>query len=220
MVDCASRIVDATNLPVFVDSDTGYGGIPNVIRSIKLFEKAGAAALFIEDQVFPKRCGHMDGKHVITPEEMVSKIKAAVDTRQDDDFMIMARTDAIAVNGIEDAFDRAHKYIEAGADIIFIEAPRDVEQLKRIPKELTVPTMATMIPGGKTPIMSAKDLEGMGYSFVVYPTACTYVVAKAAQDYFQYLLKNGSTLGMDDKMIEFPEFNRLVGLDEIRAIEK
>ena len=220
MVDCASRIVDATNLPVFADSDTGYGGIPNVIRSIKLFEKAGVAALFIEDQVFPKRCGHMDGKHVITPEEMVSKIKAAVDTRQDDDFMIMARTDAIAVNGIEDAFDRAHKYIEGGADIIFIEAPRDVEQLKRIPKELTVPTMANMIPGGKTPIMSAKDLEEMGYSFVVYPTACTYVVAKAAQDYFQYLLKNGSTLGMDDKMIEFPEFNRLVGLDEIRAIEK
>jgi 2,3-dimethylmalate lyase len=220
MADCASRIVDATDLPVFADGDTGHGGIPNVIRTVQLFEKAGVASLFIEDQAFPKRCGHMDGKHVIPAKEMVVKIKAALDARKDDDFMIMARTDAIAVNGIEDALDRAHKYTEAGADIIFIEAPENLEQLKRIPKELSVPTMANMIPGGKTPIMPAKDLEEMGYAFVVYPTACTYTIAKATQEYFKYLFKNTSTLGFDDKMLEFTEFNRLVGLDEIRASEK
>ncbi|MEW5821376.1 MAG: isocitrate lyase/PEP mutase family protein [Cyanobacteriota bacterium] len=220
MVDCASRMVDAVNIPVFADGDTGHGGTNNVIRTVKLFEKAGVAGLFIEDQVFPKRCGHMSGKQVIPADEMITKIKASVDARKDDDFVIMARTDALAVNGIDDAIERGQRYREAGADIIFVEAPNTVEQMKRIVTEIDAPSVANLIPGGHTPLLSIKELEEIGFAVVAYPTASTYIIAKAVKDLFDHLVKTGSLVEMTPNMIEFELFNKMVGLPEIRATEE
>lgn len=220
MVDCAWRIADSTVLPVLADGDTGHGNATNVIRTVQLHEKAGVAGIFLEDQVAPKRCGHMSGKQVIPAQEMVAKLMAALDARVDTDFIIMARTDAIAVNGIEDAILRANLYVETGADIIFVEAPESVEQMRRIAKEVNSPTMANMIPGGKTPMLPAGELQEIGYAVVAYPTACTYVIAKRVRDLFRELRAQGTLEGVRDGMIEFEEFNRLVGLEEIREAEE
>ncbi|MBN2479840.1 MAG: oxaloacetate decarboxylase [Parachlamydiales bacterium] len=220
MVDCVARIADSTDLPILADGDTGHGNVTNVIRTIKLHEKAGVAGIFIEDQIDPKRCGHMSGKQVIPKEEMVAKLKAALDSRLDNDFVIMARTDAIAVNGIDDAIERAIAYQEAGVDLIFIEAPENIEQMKRITKEISIPTLANMIPGGKTPLMTGEELEKIGFAVVAYPTSCTYIIAKAAKNYFEKLYKTSDLKPLEKDMIEFTEFNKLVGLDQIRAIEK
>jgi len=220
MVEVASRIADAVSIPVFADGDTGHGSIANVMRTVQQFEKAGVAGLFIEDQVQPKRCGHMAGKQVITPREMVSKIKAALDARQDPDFIIMARTDAIAVNGIDDAIQRANLYNDAGADLIFVEAPESVEQMRRIIREVDAHHMVNMLPGGKTPLLNARELQEIGYSAVAYATACTYTIAKAVRELFESLHKTGTTAGFEDRMISFDEFNRLVGLEHIREQEE
>jgi 2-methylisocitrate lyase-like PEP mutase family enzyme len=220
MVDVASRIVDAVNIPVFADGDTGHGNVTNVIRTVNLFEKAGVAGLFIEDQVSPKRCGHLAGKQVVSPEEMISKLRAALDAKSDPDFVIMARTDALAVNGIDDAIYRARLYREAGADMIFVEAPESVEQMRRIIREVKAPHMANMLPGGKTPMLTAKELQEMGYSVVAYATACTYAITKAVRDLFDTLYRTGTTASLEDRMVKFDEFNRLVGLEEIRKKEE
>ena len=220
MVEVASRVADAVSIPVFADGDTGHGNISNVIRTVQQFEKAGVAGLFIEDQVHPKRCGHMAGKQVITPKEMVSKIKAALDARLDPDFIIMARTDAIAVNGIDDAIQRANHYKEAGADLIFVEAPESVEQMKRIIREVDAYHMVNMLPGGRTPLLNARELQEIGYSAVAYATACTYTIAKAVRELFESLHKTGTTAGFEDRMMRFDEFNRLVGLERIREQEE
>lgn len=219
MVDVASRIVDTVDIPVFADGDTGHGNITNVIRTVKLFEKAGVAGLFIEDQVEPKRCGHMAGKQVIAPDDMAAKIKAALDARDDPDFVIMARTDALSVNGIEDAIYRAKLYRDVGADLIFVEAPESIEQMKRIIKEVDAPHMVNMLPGGRTPTLTTIELEEIGYSVVAYATACTYTIAKAVKDLFETLFQTGTTSGFEDCMMKFDEFNRLVGLEKIRDIE-
>lgn len=219
MVDVASRIADAVNIPVFADGDTGHGNVTNVIRTVKLFEKAGVAGLFIEDQVEPKRCGHMAGKQVIPAEEMIAKLRAALDARSDPDFVIMARTDALAVVGIDDAIHRARLYREAGADLIFVEAPESVEQMRRIIREVKAPHMVNMLPGGRTPLLTAKELQEIGYSVVAYATACTYAIARAVKDLFETLHRTGTTSGIEDRMMNFDEFNRLVGLEEIRELE-
>jgi 2,3-dimethylmalate lyase len=220
MVDVASRIADAVSIPIFADGDTGHGCIANVIRTVQQFEKAGVAGLFIEDQVHPKRCGHMAGKQVIAPGEMVSKIKAALDARQDPDFVIMARTDAIAVNGIDDAIQRANLYNDAGADLIFVEAPESVEQMRRIIRDVDAYHMVNMLPGGRTPILNARELQEIGYSAVAYATACTYTIAKAVRELFESLNKTGTTAGFEDRMMSFDEFNRLVGLERMREQEE
>ncbi|WP_213767459.1 oxaloacetate decarboxylase [Caballeronia sp. dw_19] len=219
MVDCAWRIADATDLPVLCDGDTGHGNITNVIRSMKQFEKAGIASIFFEDQVSPKRCGHMSGKNVIPTNEFVAKIKAAVDTRVDEDLMIMARTDALGVHGIEDAIERMHRYIEAGADYAFVEAPRTIEQMRRLTKEIKAPMLANMIPGGATPIIAASELQEMGFAIAIYPNAVTYAYARTATDILSELLRTGTTAGFANRMIEFEEFNALVGLPAIRGNE-
>ena len=220
MVEVASRVADAVSIPVFADGDTGHGNISNVIRTVQQFEKAGVAGLFIEDQVHPKRCGHMAGKQVITPKEMVSKIKAALDARLDPDFIIMARTDAIAVNGIDDAIQRANHYKEAGADLIFVEAPESVEQMRMIIRDVDAYHLVNMLPGGRTPLLNARELQEIGYSAVAYATACTYTIAKAVQELFESLHKTGTTAGFEDRMMRFDEFNRLVGLVRIREQEE
>jgi len=220
MVSCASRIVDAVSIPVFADGDTGYGNVTNVIRTVEQYEKAGVAGIFIEDQAFPKRCGHMEEKQVIPDGEMVAKIRAAVDAKKDPELVIMARTDAIAVDGIEEAIRRANLYYEAGADLLFVEAPETIGQMKRICSEVKGPTFANNLPGGKSPYLTAKELQDIGYTVVADATSCTYVIARAARELFTEMARTGSAASCIDRMILFDEFNQLVGLPEIRKRER
>ncbi|MDD1712672.1 MAG: isocitrate lyase/PEP mutase family protein [Methanoregulaceae archaeon] len=220
MAGCASRIVDAVTIPVFADGDTGYGNVTNVVRTVELYEKAGVAGIFIEDQVFPKRCGHMDGKEIVQDREMVGKIRAAVDAKCDPDLVIMARTDAIAVYGIDEAIRRANLYREAGADLLFVEAPGSVEQMRQICAEVNGPTFANNLPGGRSPYLTARELQEIGYSVVADATSCTYIIARAVRDLFTELAMTGSSAALADRMILFDEFNLLVGLPEIRERER
>ena len=220
MVDCIHRIVGAVDIPVFTDGDTGHGGVLNVRRTVKEIERTGAAGMFIEDQIFPKRCGHMLDKQVIEKKEMVAKVKAAVDARVDDDFVIMARTDALAVNGLEDAVERANIFRQAGADLIFVEAPTTVEQMRTITAQVDAPTLANNIEGGKSPLLSANELEEIGYSTVVFPVAATYAVAKVVIDLMSELDTTGTTAGFRDRMVSFDEFNQLIDLDRLRSLER
>jgi carboxyvinyl-carboxyphosphonate phosphorylmutase len=219
MVNQARYIVDAVDIPVFVDGDTGHGNVTNVARTIKLFENAGVAGIFIEDQVFPKRCGHMEGKQVIPTEEMVVKIKAAVDARQDDDLVIMARTDSFAIYGIEEAIERGNRFAEAGADIVFIEAPPSLEDMKRVCREVKAPMSANMVEGGKTPILTAKELQEIGYSIATFPLSTLYAAAYGVKMAMEELARTGTTSGYIDRMISFTEFNHLVGLEKVRERE-
>jgi carboxyvinyl-carboxyphosphonate phosphorylmutase len=213
------NVSEAVDIPVFVDGDTGHGNVTNVIRTVREFEKAGAAGLFIEDQSFPKRCGHMEGKQVISVEEMIPKIKAAVDSREDPDFIIMARTDALAIYGVDEAINRANQYREAGADLLFVEAPTSKEELIKINSEVDAPLMAIQGEGGKTPMFTAKELEKMGYNVVVYPGSALYAAAWAVRSVMEELMTTGTTKGFMDRMITFSDFNQLIGLDEIREKE-
>jgi methylisocitrate lyase len=214
------KIVNAVERPVIVDVDTGYGNILNLIRTVKEFERAGAAALQIEDQTFPKKCGHFEGKQVVAREEMINKIKAAVDTRQDGDLVIIARTDARAIMGIEEAIERAYAYVEAGADAIFVEAPETKEELKRIGTEISVPKIANMVEGGKTPPCSAKELEAMGFNLVIYANCVMRTAIKAIQGLLRHLNEKGTTLEFLDAMITMQERNRITGLEEIYRLER
>ncbi len=219
MTDCVSRLVDAADLPILADGDTGHGGILNVIRTVKEMEKAGAAGLFIEDQLFPKRCGHMEGKQVVSREDMIAKIKAGVDARIDSELVIMARTDALATHGLDEAIERAVLYREAGADLIFVEAPHTVDEMRRINQEVNAPTLANNLEGGKTPLLPAKELEEIGYNVVVFPISATYTIAKALSDLMSEIKTKGTTADYVEHMATFQHFNRLIGLDAISALE-
>ena len=216
------RICDATALPVLADADTGYGNAANVFRVVKEYEDAGAAALFLEDQEWPKRCGHMEGKRVIAMEEHAMKIRAAVAARRDPDFVIMARTDARSVFGLEEAIRRGNAYAEAGADLIFVEAPQSIEELSLIRQGIMKPILANMVENGKTPLLSAAELQGLGYNAVVFPVCSVYTVAAALKDLWTELKNTGSTkeYAASGKMISFPEFNRLIGLPEYKEVER
>lgn len=215
-----ARINDAVDIPLFADGDTGFGNVSNVRRLIRSYERAGVAGLFIEDQVFPKRCGHMPGKAVVPVEDMVAKLMAALDAREDPDLVIMARTDALAVNGIDDAIERAQVYREVGADLIFVEAPRTIEQMQRICSEIEAPCMANNIEGGLTPVLSAADLQTIGYAVVVFPCAISYAIANAAQRLYSTLAAHGDSRAMAHDMLDFDRFNELVGLPELRDQEQ
>jgi carboxyvinyl-carboxyphosphonate phosphorylmutase len=218
-VHIVRNIVEVVDLPLFVDGDTGHGNVTNVQRTVRVFENAGVAGLFIEDQVYPKRCGHMEGKQIISTEEMVAKIKAAVDARVDQDLVIMARTDAVAINGIDAGIERANRYAEAGADLIFVEAPTSREDMLRSNCEIKAPTNAIQIEGGKTPLLTVNELEELGFNVVVYPNATVYATAWALLGLWEGLKKNGTTKHWLDKIIPFDEFNTIVGLDKIRDLE-
>jgi len=220
MADCVRRIVDVVDIPVFTDGDTGHGGVLNVRHTVKEIERTGAAGMFIEDQVFPKRCGHMLDKQVIDKQEMVAKVKAAVDARIDDDFIIMARTDALAVNGLDDAIERSNLFARAGADLIFVEAPTTLLQMQTITSQIEAPTLANNIEGGKSPLLSATELEKIGYNTVVFPVAATYAVAKAVRDLMTELAATGTTAGFSNRMVTFDTFNDLMGLDRLRDLER
>jgi methylisocitrate lyase len=220
MADCYRRVADLVDIPLFVDGDTGFGGVLNVRRTVKEFERAGAAGMFIEDQVFPKRCGHMKDKQVIPTNEMVAKVKAAVDARLDDDFVIMGRTDALAINGLEDAIERGNRYRMAGADLIFVEAPTSVDQMQAITSGVDAPTLANNIEGGRSPVLSAPELQKIGYSAVVFPVAASYAVAEAIKKLMLEIKTTGTTDGFRDRMVDFDQFNELIGLEDLRSLEK
>jgi methylisocitrate lyase len=213
------RMCEATSLPMLADADTGFGNVTNVARTVTLYEKAGVAGLFIEDQVFPKRCGHMAGKAVIPTADWIAKIKAALDARHHPDFVIMARTDALAVNGVDDAIERAQIAREAGADLLFVEAPTGVDQMRRICTEVPGPCLANNVETGLSPLLSAAELQAIGYAAVVFPVAATYAVARALRELFDTIRRTGSTKDALPRLATFDEFNELVGLSAQRRRE-
>ena len=217
------NIIDAVRVPVFLDIDTGYGDVNNVIRTVQECERIGAAGVFIEDQTWPKRCGHMEGKSVIDVKEYLPKLKAALYARQDHDFSIMARTDAASVLGVDEALRRAQIYADNGADMIFVEALHTVEDMKKVNSALNkrgVPSMANMIEGGKTPLLSADELQKLGYSVAAYPCSSVFTVVKALRDFAEHLKKNGTTIGLESFMIDFDEYYKFIGTEKIRKQEK
>ncbi len=220
MAEMYARLCDATELPLLADADTGYGGSTNVARTVRAYERAGVAALFIEDQVSPKRCGHMDGKRVIAPADMVEKLKAALDARVDDSLVIMARTDARAIEGLDAAIERAELYREAGADLLFVEAPLSIEELRRVCSEIAGPCLANNVEGGKTPVLPALTLEEMGFAAVTWPVSATYAIAHALRDLYGALLRDGTTAGLFNRMLDFDGFNNLIGLTDLREREE
>ena len=220
--DTLAAVTDRIKIPIIVDADTGFGNALNVQRTVRNFERAGAAAIQIEDQSFPKRCGHLDGKVLIKTDEMVGKVKAAVDARKTSDTLIIARTDARAVEGLQEAIDRAHIYEEAGADILFIEAPHSVDELKIIRKSfhLNTPLLANMVEGGKTPVKTADDLKSLGFNIVIFPGGAVRAATFQLQEYYAGLLENGSNVEFSKRMHDFDSLNAVIGTPELLSIGK
>lgn len=220
--DTLAAVTDRIQIPVIVDADTGFGNALNVQRTIRNFERAGAAAIQIEDQSFPKRCGHLDGKTLISKDEMVGKIKAAIDARKETNTLIIARTDARGVEGLSKAIDRAQAYQEAGADILFIEAPHSIDEMKLIRKSFgeDIPLLANMVEGGKTPIKTANDLESLGFNIVIFPGGAVRAATFQLQQYYAGLIENGSTLEFSDSMHNFDSLNSVIGTPELLKLGK
>jgi len=220
IVDQIGYIADNTQIPFIADGDTGFGNTLNVFRTVRLFEKAGAAGIQLEDQVFPKRCGHFTGKSVISKDEMVAKIKAAVDARQDDNFVVVARTDARAVYGLKEAMDRSIAYYEAGADVIFVEAPTSLEEVETVAQSLKgYPLLLNMVEGGFTPQISRAQAEQLGFKFVLYANAGLRASVFALQKVYKHIKDFGSTANSIDQLITMDERNRLTRLSELRTME-
>jgi 2-methylisocitrate lyase-like PEP mutase family enzyme len=219
VADHVAAIREAVAVPVIVDADTGFGNALNMRRTVRLLERAGANAIQIEDQVFPKRCGHFEGKDVIPTGEMVAKIKAAVDARHDAGLIFIARTDARAVEGFDAALDRACAYAEAGADALFVEAPQSPDELRRIPKDVPGVHIANMVFGGKTPLLPREELAAIGFAGILYANAALQAAMLAMKDVMAHLKIHGSLAGAEDKLISFAERQRLVDFDRFRALE-
>jgi 2-methylisocitrate lyase-like PEP mutase family enzyme len=221
VADAISLISDRVRADLVVDADTGYGNALNVGRTMRLFERAGARAIQLEDQAFPKRCGHLDDKTLIPPEEMIGKIKAALDARRSRETLVIARTDAVAVEGFDRAVARAISYRDAGADILFIEAPKTRAELQRIPSAVSdVPLMANMVEGGKTPPLNASELEAIGFSLVIFPGAIVRVLARAADEFYAVLAAKGTSEPFQNRMYDFTALNELIGTPEMIALGK
>jgi carboxyvinyl-carboxyphosphonate phosphorylmutase len=219
-VDNAMRIIRAVGVPVLVDADTGYGNPLNVWRLVRDLESLGAAGIFLEDQVWPKRCGHMVGKDVIPKDEYIPKLKAALEARQSKDFIIVARTDARAPIGLEEAIERGKAYRKAGADVVFVEAPRSVEELKRVANEIDAPLVANMIEDGVTPNLSASELLKLGYHMAVFPLSAIYSATFAMRQVLTELRNTGTTKAARNIMVTFKDFNELMNLDQFMDLER
>jgi len=219
VVSAAQRICSVVDTPVIVDADTGYGNAINVIRTVQDLVRAGAAGMFLEDQIWPKRCGHMRGKQVIPLDEQVKKLRAAVEARENSDFFIVARTDSRQALGLDEAITRGLAFKEAGADAVFIEAPESKEEMKQISNQVPGPLVANMLERGVTPLMGPKELNDLGFDLIVWPLAPLYSVAKSLTDVYTTLRRDGSTLAILDRLMPFDEFNRIVGLEEKYALD-
>jgi len=214
------RTVEAVGIPVIADADTGYGNAINVIRTVREYEKTGVAGFHIEDQVSPKKCGHYEGKEVISRAEMVGKIKAAVDTRRDPDLVIIARSDARAIEGLAAAVDRVNAYLEAGADVGFVEAPQTVEELRIVGREVRGPALVNVFEGGKTPMLGAKELEDMGFRLGIYPSQTHRAAIRAAQHVLAAMKRDGDTRAIETELATFQEREDAVGTERWRALEE
>jgi 2-methylisocitrate lyase-like PEP mutase family enzyme len=219
VVNATQRICSVVDTPVIVDADTGYGNAINVIRTVQDLLRAGAAGMFLEDQVWPKRCGHMKGKQVIPLDEQLKKLRAAVETKGTHDFYIVARTDARQALGLEEAIKRGIAFKKAGADAVFIEAPESKEEMKEISRQVAGPLVANMLERGVTPIMGPQELRDLGFTLIVWPLAPIYAVAQSLKDVYSTLRREGSTLGILERLMPFEEFNDIVGLDEKYSLD-
>jgi len=219
MAETMALIRDRVDLPVIMDADTGFGNALNAQRTMRLFERAGASALQVEDQTFPKRCGHLSEKTLISADEMAGKVAAMADARNSKETLIVARTDAIAVEGLDSALERADAYRAAGADVLFLEAPRSAEEMTAIAARFGrhVPILANIVEGGATPLLSARELEALGFSIVIFPGGIVRALAKTAQDYFASLAAHGSNIPFADRMHTFGELNAVLGTAELLA---
>ena len=218
-VDNARRISNAISVPLIVDSDTGYGNALSVWKLVKELEAAGAAGIFLEDQKWPKRCGHMQGKEVIPQEEYTEKLGAAIDARENKDFIIVARTDSRATEGLDKSIERGIQNKKTGADAIFIEAPRSLDEMKKIGKEIKAPLVANMIEGGATPMNSAKTLNKIGFNIILYPLSVLFANTFATMNILQELKNSGTTSKYKQKVVNFDQFNKLVELDKFKKME-
>ena len=217
MISNAGSIADILDVPLIADADTGYGGILNVRRTIRQYERAGVAAIHIEDQEMPKRCGHLDDKKVVSTEDMVQKIRAAVDARTDDDFTIIVRTDSIAVTGWEDAMNRCEEYIKAGADALFVDALRTPEEVEQVAKNISVPLLYNFVESGKSPLLSASELEKFGFKIVIYPGSALLSVTHVVQKVMAQLKETGTTAHIMDNMVTLEACFEAVGLSSLLA---
>jgi 2-methylisocitrate lyase-like PEP mutase family enzyme len=220
LADTLQNIRERISLPIIVDADTGFGNALNVVRTVKQLERAGATVIQLEDQVTPKRCGHLDGKALITASEMTGKLRAARDARTN--ALIMARSDAIAVEGFDAALERGERYLEAGADLLFIEAPQSEAQMKAITSRFAkrVPLLANMVEGGKTPLLDTQGLEALGYRIAIFPGGLARFLARSAQDYFATLKRDGTTAALRERMLDFEGLNRLIGTPQLLELGK
>lgn len=220
VVNEAARICDAVDIPVIVDADTGFGGPLSVMRTVHLLEQAGAAGIQIEDQAMPKRCGHFAGQRIVEPAEMLSRIEAARNARSDPDLVLVARTDARSVVGFGEALERSRLYAAAGADVIFVEAPRTVEELREIPSALApTPVILNVVEGGKTPQLPLEELQGMGYRLVLYANLLLRVMLQAGQDALAHLSERGTSIDLGDRILPWEQRQALVGLDTFDELE-
>ena len=217
VAETVSLIRERSEMPLIVDADTGYGNAINTQRTVKLFERCGASMIQLEDQSFPKRCGHLRDKSVIPAKEMTGKLKAALDARRSSETLIIARTDAVASEGLESTLERAEHYLETGIDVLFVEALTSSGQMRLVNKRFSprIPLMANMVEGGKTPLMSSQELEEIGYSLVIFPGGYVRATAKLATRYFESLKKNGTTEPFLEEMLNFNQLQSLLGTDEI-----
>lgn len=220
MVDRAARLADASELPLVCDADTGFGNAINVMRTVKEYERAGVAGMHMEDQDIPKRCGHLFGKSLVPTSEMVGKIKAALDARKDEDFVVIARTDARTAEGFEQAIERAEAYAEAGADVIFFESPRSYEELAAVPKAIHKPVLANMVETGLTPFLSATELQNLGYNLVIYAGGLARFLTRQADAFLRNLKDAGTTEAHWDRMNSFVEQNELLELTKFEELAK
>jgi 2-methylisocitrate lyase-like PEP mutase family enzyme len=219
VAETIALIRDRVDSRLIVDADTGYGNALNVERTVRAFERAGANAIQLEDQDFPKRCGHLDGKVLVPAAEMVGKIKAVLDARRSSETLVIARTDAVAVESFERAIERAQRYREAGADMLFVEAPKTRDELARVVTALGsgIPLMANMVEGGKTPLLSAAELEAIGFALVIFPGGIARALAKTAVEYYGALAAHGTTEPFRPRMLDFEKLNELIGTPEMFA---
>jgi 2,3-dimethylmalate lyase len=219
-MDNARKIIRAVDIPVIVDIDTGYGNPLTVWRIVKDLELMGASGVFLEDQIWPKRCGHMAGKEIIPVDEYLLKLTAAVEARDDNDFIVVARTDARATSGLDEAIERGREYFKSGADVVFVEAPRSIAELKEIGSKIDAPLVANMIEGGITPTLTASELRGLGFRIGVFPLSGLFASAFAMKQVYEELHRSGSTSKEREKMITFEEFNKLVNLQKYIDLER
>ncbi|HEY6197126.1 MAG TPA: oxaloacetate decarboxylase [Candidatus Binatia bacterium] len=220
LLAASQRICSVTPLPVIVDADTGYGNAVNVIRTVRELIRGGAAGMFLEDQIWPKRCGHMKGKQVVALEEYLKKLRAAVDARGKDDFFIVARTDARQALGLEEAIRRGRAFKDAGADAVFIEAPNTKEEMREIGRSVPGPLVANMIERGVTPLMGPEELKELGFQLIVWPLGPLYASARALENVYSTLRRAGTTHAIMDRLISFEDFHDIIGLKEKYALDE